>query len=145
MSKIYTYKIIKDTDLPGKYLDEFWDNDFHYAVRREDIGKYMREKDKIDKEYFVFELNEVKLFGHSYYTVSKTENNGLDVITQIGDKLFVTNRGVYALRKSDFDNDLEKANRFADKEMIYLYELLNTQFTEVSFATYEYDQEKQNM
>ncbi|ENY69894.1 Hypothetical protein MBVG_2640 [Mycoplasmopsis bovigenitalium 51080] len=144
MNKIYTYGIITDTDKPQLYEKEFWDNvGLHYAVKREDIGKYMREKAEIDKEYFVFALNKANLSGLSYYIVDRTQNNGIDVVKQIGDKLFITNKGVYALKKSDFDNDLEKAEDFADQEMRYLYDLLNTQFNEVQFSAYEYDQEKQ--
>lgn len=56
---------------------------------------------------------------------------------------YQTYSGVYALRKSDFDNDFEKAYRFADREMNYLNELKDSYFNEIWFRAYEYDQEKQ--
>lgn len=140
MSKIYTYEIIKDTDLQQIYWEEFWDNDFHYIAKQQDIDGYIREKDKIDKEYFVFAFDKHP-FG--YYRVSKTKNNGVEVVSEDEYGEYTTDSGVYALRKSDFDNDLEKAFEFAKGEIDYLNELEDSYFNEIRFSAYEYDQEKQ--
>lgn len=139
MSKIYTYGIIEDTNTPQIYWDEFWDNDFHYIAEQNETDGYIREKEKIDSEYFVFTFSK---FNNEHYYVYKTENNGVDIRQdRYGD--YQTYSGVYALRKSDFDNDFEKAYSFAKAEIDYLNELQDSYFNEIWFSTYEYDQEKQ--
>ncbi|MBZ4226994.1 hypothetical protein [Mycoplasma tauri] len=139
MSKIYTYKIIKDTDTPQIYWDDFWWSDFHYIAEQNETDGYIREKAKIDSEYFVFTFDKSN---NEHYYVYKTENNGVD-IRQDRYGNYQTYSGVYALRKEDFDNDFEKAYSFAKAEINYLNELKDSYFNEVRFSAYEYDQEKQ--
>lgn len=137
MSKIYTYGIIKDTNTPQLYLDEFWDNDFHF-IDLKNIDWYVANKAKIDSEYFKFtytQTNKEKLYVYK-------ENNREDFHQdKYGEHWSIS--GIYALKKSDFDNDLEKAYSFAQAEMNYLNELKHSHFNEVYFRAYEYNQETQ--
>ncbi|VEU60732.1 Uncharacterised protein [Mycoplasmopsis bovigenitalium] len=140
MNKIYTYGIIEDTIKPQIYWEDFWNNDFHYIAEKEDTDWYIDNKAKIDSEYFVFKFG--KINSRDYYYVYKTENNGVDIRQdKYGD--YQTYSGVYALKKSDFDNDFEQAYSFAKQEMNYLNELKDSYFNEIRFRAYEYDQEKQ--